>query len=61
MTSEADKDKIRKLIQEVIINEGNFNDESSDSESDFCEQVLENSNTEQSDNSDNETDLSNNN
>ena len=52
MASEIELEKIRLLLQEVSDNECNNFDESSDSESDICEQSLENSDTEQSDNSD---------
>lgn len=54
MASEKELEKIRQLLQEVSDNESNDFDESSDSELDICEQVLINSDTEQSDNSDNE-------
>jgi hypothetical protein len=52
MASEKELEKIGLLLQEVSDNECNNIDESSESESDICEQVLENSDTEQSDNSD---------
>lgn len=52
MASEIELEKIILLLQEVSDNECNNFDESSDSESDICEQSLENSDTEQSDNSD---------
>lgn len=52
MASEIELEKIRLLLQEVSDNECNNFDESSDNESDICEQLLENSDTEQFDNSD---------
>ncbi|XP_025191783.1 uncharacterized protein LOC112592035 [Melanaphis sacchari] len=54
MTSEKELEKIRQLLQEVSVDDCNIFDDSSNSESDICEPVYRNSDTEPSDISDTE-------
>lgn len=54
MASEKELEKIRLLLQEVSYNEYDIFDKSSNSESDICKHMSENSDTEQSGTSDSE-------